>query len=538
MIQRISSLITVLILSISIVSAQDDITVDVTQHSESACSGVFVAHELDHITSTNADPIRMFDSNGSGLAINDLNNDGLLDIVLANLDGEETILWNEGDLSFRTQQIDIPVRTRQVMILDIDADGLRDLMFTSQRSAPTWWRNLGDGTFELTPLLGGNVAYAMNATDADQDGDLDFVAASYDIEMQRLDASYLLDGGAGVYYYENQDGDFVATRLADQSQALAVYFTDLNSDNQPEIAIGNDFAELDTYWELTDAGWESMMPFDVITHSTMSFASADVDNNGAVELYATDMHPYSEDEATVAAWQPIMDDMMAMPMIEDDPQVMVNVLQTIEGDSYQNMSDMMGINYTGWSWSAKFGDLNSDGYVDLYVVNGMIAEDLFGHLPNNELVEENQTFMNNGGTDFATMPDWGLNATASGRGMSMADLDNDGDLDVIVNNLMSPAMLYENQLCEGNNLTLSLRDLSANNVDAIGAQAILTTSAGVYQRQLTAASGYLSGDANQLHFGIPDEADLLQLEIMWSDGSTTFIESLQNNTHMVITRDG
>ncbi|MEO1291025.1 MAG: ASPIC/UnbV domain-containing protein, partial [Chloroflexota bacterium] len=69
-------------------------------------------------------------------------------------------------------------------------------------------------------------------------------------------------------------------------------------------------------------------------------------------------------------------------------------------------------------------------------------------------------------------------------------------------------------------------------------QAILTTSAGVYQRQLTAASGYLSGDANQLHFGIPDEADLLQLEIMWSDGSISFIESLQNNTHMVITRDG
>ncbi|MEO1287511.1 MAG: VCBS repeat-containing protein, partial [Chloroflexota bacterium] len=401
MIQRIASLITVLILSISVVTAQDDITVDVTQHGESACSGVFVAHELDHITATNADPIRMFDSNGSGLAINDLNNDGLLDIVLANLDGEETILWNEGDFSFRTQQIDIPARTRQVTIVDLDADGLRDLIFTSQRGAPTWWRNLGDETFELTTLSGvTNVAYAMNIADADQDGDLDFVAASYDIEMQLIDASYLLNGGAGVYYYENQDGNFVTTRLADQSQALAVYFTDLNSDNQPEIAIGNDFAELDAYWELTDVGWESMMPFDVITHSTMSFASADVDNNGAVELYATDMHPYSEDEATVAAWQPIMDDMMAMPMTEDDPQVMVNVLQTIEGDGYQNMSDMMGINYTGWSWSAKFGDLNSDGYVDLYVVNGMIAEDLFGHLPNNELVEENQAFMNNGGTDF------------------------------------------------------------------------------------------------------------------------------------------
>jgi len=520
---------------VGLTTVAQDISIVVTDHKPSTCSGTFVAHELDHTTFTKSDPIRMFDSNGSGLAINDLDNDGLLDIVLANLDGEETILWNDGNLAFRTQRLDIPIRTRQVMILDLDADGLRDILFTSQRGAPTWWRNQGDESFELTAMPGvSHIAYAMNWADLDGDGDLDMVAASYDAEMQRIDAGYLLRGGSGVYHYNNHDGSFEAKKLANQSQALAVHLQDFDFDNNLDIAIGNDFAEVDAFWFQSDKGWQSAMPFDVVTHSTMGFASADIDNNQSIELYATDMQPYNDDDNTMEAWQPILDGLLALPMTDDDPQIMTNVLQMPKGDGFQNVSEQLEIESTGWSWSGKFGDLNSDGYVDLYVVNGMIAEDLFWHLPSNELVEENQAFMNQRGRVFLPVPDWNLNSTASGRGMSMADLDADGDLDIVVNNLMSPAVLFENQLCEGNNLTLSLRDTRNQNTDAIGARVILNTTAGTYLRELSASSGYLSGDPAQIHFGIPFDAELLQLTIIWVNGQGTIIDDLEANTHLVI----
>ncbi|MGV2436834.1 MAG UNVERIFIED_CONTAM: VCBS repeat-containing protein [Anaerolineae bacterium] len=275
-----------------------------TPLTASTCSGQFVARPLTIFTTVNADPIRMFNSNGSGLAIGDLNNDGLLDVVLANLDQPESILWNEGQLQFRHQELDIPGVTRSVIILDFDADGWRDILFTTQRAAPSWWRNEnGSGTFTLTPLNGvANAAYAMNWGDLDADGDLDLVTGSYDAELSQLMTNdFLFNGGAGVYYYDNQDGNFVATRLAETAQALAVYFTDLNGDGQRDIAVGNDFAEFDRYW-VRDAGtWVESTPFSVFTHSTMSFDSGDLNNDGTSELFATDMHPYSEDEATMSA---------------------------------------------------------------------------------------------------------------------------------------------------------------------------------------------------------------------------------------------
>ncbi|MEO1162992.1 MAG: CRTAC1 family protein [Chloroflexota bacterium] len=539
MFKKLSFVIILLVCISSIISAQQSISLETQAHAESVCSDTFIEHELDHITNVDEMPVRMFESNGSGLAINDLNNDGLLDIVMGNLDGDNTVLWNEGDLTFRPQALDMPGKTRSVAIIDLDADGWQDIVITTQRGAPSYWQNQTDGTFQLVGLTGvTHPAYAMNWADLDKDGDLDLVAASYDAEMERIDASYLLNGGAGIYYYENLgDFQFSATRLADWSQALAIYFPDMNNDGQWDIAVGNDFAEPDRYWVRENDSWVEQFPFGVITHSTMSFAGADIENDGSVELYATDMHPYSDDEETVLAWQPVMEDMMAMPMPEDDPQDMVNVMQTLEGDSYINIAQSLGVDYTGWSWSAKFGDLNSDGFQDLYVVNGMIAQDLFGHLPDNELVEENQAFMNQNGENYIVMPEWNLNALYSGRGMSMADLDNDGDLDVVVNNLLSNAMLYENQLCGGDNLTVDLLDPATANLHAIGSHVLLHTSDGIYRRDVYASSGYLSGDATALHFGIPVGASIEQLEIIWSDSTQTLVDELEVNTHIIIRRD-
>ena len=137
---------------------------------------------------------------------------------------------------------------------------------------------------------------------------------------------------------------------------------------------------------------------------------------------------------------------------------------------------------------------------------------------------------------FAPAPEWGLGSTASGRGMSMADLDGDGDLDIVVNNLQSPAQLFENRLCGGAGLAVDLRWPGSQNTRAIGAQLALHTSAGTYYRDVRAGSGYLSGDPAQMHFGLPADAALQRLEIRWPDGRISSVDAPTAQTSLIITR--
>jgi hypothetical protein len=194
------------------------------------------------------------------------------------------------------------------------------------------------------------------------------------------------------------------------------------------------------------------------------------------------------------------------------------------------------VDATGWSWSGQFGDLNDDGALDLYVVNGMIAAELFPYLPGNALVEPNQALRNNGTGHFAPAPGWGLGSTASGRGMSMADLNGDGTLDIVVNNLGAPAQVFENRLCGGSNLEADLRWPESQNTRAIGARMVLYTSTGTYYRAVQASSGYLSGLPATVQFGLPAGAAPQRLTIRWPDGQVSTVESLEVHTRLTVTR--
>lgn len=503
------------------------------------CSDTFEAHDLPHTTQATLPVPRLFDSNGSGLAVNDLDGDGDEDIVLADLAGPVSILWNQGGLRFERQELSMLRKARSVALVDVDGDARLDIALTNGIAAPALFRNLGDRTFELTPLPGVNQpAYAMNWADLDRDGDLDLVTGSYDAGRQvEIGSNYLFAAPAGVNIYLQQNGSWQRQQLAETAQALAVSLWDLNGDDRPDIWVGNDFDDPDQVWlQGADGGWEPAGVFDDTTHSTMSIDRGDLDNNGSAEYFATDMKPSTIGPQTLAAWVPLMD-AATKTRQRDDPQIYENTLQVRRGDRFVNEGYDRKIDATGWSWSGKFGDLDNDGDLDLYVVNGMIASDLLHYLPNGELVEENQALRNDGRGQFMPAAEWGLGSTHSGRSMSMADFDGDGDLDIVVNNLNSPAQLFENRLCAaGTALTLDLRWPGSANPYALGAVVTLETDRGTFVRDVRAVSGYLSGDPTRLHFGVPAGAVVDQLTIRWPDGAGSVVDNPAAGHHLTITR--
>lgn len=500
------------------------------------CASRFEEIELAHTTRASDAPARLFDSNGSGVAADDLDGDGLPDIVLGNLEGPNTILWNEGDLTFTREEMR-DRSTRTVNLVDVDADGRLDIVTTHRGSGIAVFRNLGGRRFDQVPLLGvGAPAYSMSWGDLDADGDLDLAAASYDAELdQRLRSAYQFSDGAGVYVYRSDGDRFAAERLATDAQGLVTSMTDLDRDGLLDVFVGNDFSVQDMVWHNDGRSLRPATPFARSAAHPMSFDTGDVDGDGVEEIFVTDMRPATTDTERLAEWIPLMSTMNKL----DNPtsrQKVRNVLHVARADgTFRDDGELAGIDAAGWAWSARFGDLDNDRDVDLYVVNGMIAAETFHYLPNAEIVEPNITFANRGDGSFG-QAEWGLASLASGRGSVLVDLDLDGRLDVVVNNLDSPAMAYRNLRCDGGAVTFGLRQPGTGNTHAIGATVTVSDGDDLMVRTVRAGGGYLSGSSSTVHVGVGDAEVVDRAEIRWPDGTVTTVDRPQAGTHYDVTR--
>ena len=519
-------------------------SVDRQPHALRPCTDAFVRHELPHVSRGRGERTVLFDSNGAGLAVGDLDGDGRLDIVLADLAGPLTVLWNEtppgGALRF--EAAGLPLRGAQAVVaVDVDGNGLLDIVTSQRGGGVARLRNLGGRAFVFASLPGVHApAYAIAWGDLDGDGRLDLVAASYDAERERQFRDSALFGAAGgVFVFYARDDGFERTRLRDGAQALALLLMDATGDGRDDVVVGHDFFIQDDVFTLDpDGAWHRLRPFARTSANTMSLDAGDVLNVGREALFATDMKPTSWDPATLAAWMPLMQKGYERDTALDGHWA-ANTLNLPQRGGWRELAIQRGVDATGWSWAGRFGDLDNDGWLDLYVATGMIAHDLLHYLPGGELRERDVALRNRGGAaagHFVSAPEWGLDSDASGRAVVLADLSGDGRLDVVINTLDSPALLYENRLCGGAALSIDLRWPGSANPYAVGARVELDAPGlGTLTRTVRAGAGYLSGDPPRLHLGLGDAAGPFELRVLWPDGERSLL-SADPGEHLTVTR--
>jgi len=514
--------------------------------------------------------------NGGGVAIGDLNNDGLADIYFTgNMVGSHLYL-NKGDLEFDEIAKEAGVFASGlwntgVTMADVNADGYLDIyVCRSAAKDPSKRKNLlfinnGDLTFTESAKAYGidDSGYSTQATffDYDKDGDLDLYVLNHSTQeyagFGQITASLKNKKNSSFEdkLYKNTNGIFkdVSKQAGLVSNVLGfglgVAVSDLNGDGWSDIYISNDYNEQDyLYINNMDGTFTEKLETYIGHTSLFSMGSdiADINNDGFTDIMTLDMLPEGNYRQKMVSGPDNYDKYQRLVNSGFYNQTMRNMLHLNNGGkSFSEIGQFSGISNTDWSWTSLFTDLDNDGYKDVFITNGYKRDytnmdfinyavqakleenktgkqtaimELLKEIPST--IEENYTYRNNGDLTFSKKnKDWGLDQKSLSNGAAYADLDNDGDLDLVVNNIEQEAFVYRNnsELHSSNNyLSIKLKG-DGQNTFGIGSKISLKVGDKVISQEMMPTRGYQSSVDQMLVFGLGAKDSLVHLTVVWPD---------------------
>lgn len=514
---------------------------------------------------------------GSGVAIGDINNDGLADVFFGGNQVADRLYLNKGDFKFENITKTSKVAknsgwTWGVTMADVNADGYLDIYVsrngTSDNPADRrnqLYINNQDLTFtESAQKYGlGDVGFSSQAVffDMDNDGDLDMYQVNQLADKKLLLINKIPKAQYKFFkdrLYRNDNGKFsdVSEEVGisrNVAYGLSVNASDFNNDGWMDLYVANDYAEPDfMYYNNGDGTFTNVINEQLkhITQYSMGSDTGDINNDGLLDLLTTDMTP--EDHYRSKMNMASMSTEAFNTLVESGAhrQYMTNTLQINTGmGSFSDIANMAGTAFTDWSWASLLVDLDNDSWKDVIIANGIkkdmdnndyrnklnklsnttTAEDLFRmsqETPSQPV--SNFVYKNNGNLKFSKVSkEWGFDTPSFSNGMAYGDLDNDGDLDVITNNIDAPAFVYENK-ATGNFLKLKLIGEKQNSF-GIGAKAIIYHNGNKQIAENTVTRGFLSSVEHHLFFGLGKDTEVEKVEVIWPNGEMNMFENVRAN---------
>ncbi|MBL0739641.1 VCBS repeat-containing protein [Chryseolinea lacunae] len=532
--------------------------------------------------------------NGGGVGTGDFNNDGLTDIFMAGNMVTSKLYLNKGSLAFdditQAANVETKLWCTGVSVVDIDQDGRLDIYVCTvnphdnETSPNLLFHNKGNNAngvpqFEEVAARVGlaDQSYSTQAAflDYDRDGDLDMYLLTNALENysrnspigQRKDGT----GKSVDKFFRNEGVTNGLPQFKDVSAeagiltegwGLGIVVNDLNRDGFPDVYVANDFLSNDHVFINTGQG-AFVNEMDRLRHQEYNGMGADIgdiNNDGLNDIVVVDMMP--EDNLRQKTMFPTIayDRFHKNIQMKYSPQYVRNVLQLNNGNgTFSDIGYLSGIYATDWSWSALMADLDNDGWQDVLITNGYRKDitnlDFVAYSKESSMFGTDATrlkklltavneiegvkkpdllFRNNGDLRFTNKSaEWGMVQEAYGNGAAYADLDNDGDLDLVINNINDEAFLYRNNTVEmgdgkGNYLRVAFKGPTGN-ANGLGTKVEITSRGKKQYREYQVQRGYQSSVESYLHFGLDTLNTVDTLSVVWPDGKSQILTNVKAN---------